>query len=162
VILVKRDPQSVKGGTKVWREPLVWAAADNCHLEQPLSMVLSTQPCICRARALAALDRAKKPWRLAYTWKEVLRVNKGVYLLACPRTREHYMRSAYGEEGFIGRWSDYVATNHGGNVGLKTRDPSDYFVSILEVAGSSASADEIISLEETWKKKLHSRLIGLN
>ncbi len=24
VILVKRDPQSVKGGTKVWREPLVW------------------------------------------------------------------------------------------------------------------------------------------
>ena len=28
VILAKRDPQRVKGGTKVWREPLVWAAAD--------------------------------------------------------------------------------------------------------------------------------------
>lgn len=67
VVLVKRDPQSVKGGIKVWREPLVWAAADGYHLEQPLSLVLSPQPCIYRARALAALDRAKKTWRLAYT-----------------------------------------------------------------------------------------------
>lgn len=95
-------------------------------------------------------------------WKEVLRVNKGVYLLVCPRTREHYIGSAYGEDGFMGRWSDYVSNNHGGNIGLKARNPSDYIVSILEVAGSSASTEEIISLEETWKKKLHSRVIGLN
>ncbi|MFO0958113.1 MAG: LysR family transcriptional regulator [Isosphaeraceae bacterium] len=67
VILAKRDPQRVKGGTKVWREPLVWAAADCCPTEEPLSLVLSPQPCIYRARALAALDRAKRSWRLGYT-----------------------------------------------------------------------------------------------
>lgn len=67
VILVKRDPQSVKGGSKVWREPLVWAAADHYRPEKPLSLVLSPQPCIYRARALAALDRAKKPWHISYT-----------------------------------------------------------------------------------------------
>ena len=66
-ILVKRDPQTVKGGSKVWREPLVWAAADYYRSENPLSLVLSPQPCIYRARALAALDRAKKPWHISYT-----------------------------------------------------------------------------------------------
>jgi DNA-binding transcriptional LysR family regulator len=67
MILVKRDPKATKGGTKVWREPLVWAAADHWQPEKPLSLVLSPQPCIYRARALAALDRAKKPWHIAYT-----------------------------------------------------------------------------------------------
>lgn len=67
VILVKRDPQRVKGGIKVWREPLVWAAADHWQPEKTLSLVLSPQPCIYRARALAALDRAKKPWNITYT-----------------------------------------------------------------------------------------------
>lgn len=67
VILVKRDPQRVKGGTKVWRESLVWASADGYQLEEPLSLVLSPQPCIYRARALAALDRAKRSWHISYT-----------------------------------------------------------------------------------------------
>ncbi|MBL0319898.1 MAG: LysR family transcriptional regulator [Alphaproteobacteria bacterium] len=67
VILVKRDPKATKGGTKVWREPLVWAASDHHKPEEPLSLVLSPQPCIYRARALVALDKAKKPWRIAYT-----------------------------------------------------------------------------------------------
>ena len=67
VILAKRDPQRVKGGTKVWREPLVWAAADGYQPEERLSLVLSPQPCIYRARALAALDRAKRTWHISYT-----------------------------------------------------------------------------------------------
>ncbi len=66
VILVKRDPQRVKGGTKVWREPLVWASADGYRIEEPLSLVVSPQPCIYRARALAALDRAKRSWHISY------------------------------------------------------------------------------------------------
>lgn len=67
VILAKRDPQRVKGGTKVWREPLVWAAADGYEPEPRLSLVLSPQPCIYRARALAALDRAKRSWHISFT-----------------------------------------------------------------------------------------------
>jgi DNA-binding transcriptional LysR family regulator len=67
VILVKRDPKAIKMGAKVWREPLVWAASDRHKPEDPLSLVLSPQPCIYRARALAALDKAKKPWRISYT-----------------------------------------------------------------------------------------------
>ncbi len=67
LILVKRDPQWVNGGTRVWREPLVWAGATEWRAQKPLSLVLSPQPCIYRSRALAALDRAKMTWRIAYT-----------------------------------------------------------------------------------------------
>lgn len=96
------------------------------------------------------------------SWKEVLTANRGVYLLACPRTKEHYVGSACGEGGFLARWRDYVANNHGGNVGLKGRDPTDLQVSILEVAGSAFSAEDILALEASWKAKLLSRTIGLN
>jgi DNA-binding transcriptional LysR family regulator len=67
VILVKRDPKAANGGTKVWREPLVWVASDHHKIEEPLSLVLSPEPCIYRARAIAALDKSKKPWRISYT-----------------------------------------------------------------------------------------------
>ncbi len=99
---------------------------------------------------------------LPLTWIAVLSAARGVYLLTCPRTREQYVGSAYGGDGFWGRWQAYVATGHGGNVGLKSRDPSDYQVSILEVAGSAATVDEIISMEQLWKTKLQSRDMGLN
>ena len=95
-------------------------------------------------------------------WKETLRSSRGVYLLACPRTREHYVGAAYGEDGFLGRWETYAANGHGGNVGLRNRDPSDYLVSVLEVAGSAATRDDILALEQLWKRKLFSRDIGLS
>jgi len=67
IVLVKRDPESVKGGTKVWREPLIWAAAEHYRIKDPIPLILSPQPCIYRARALSALDRLRKPWQIAYT-----------------------------------------------------------------------------------------------
>ena len=53
-------------------------------------------------------------------------------------------------------------TGHGGNVGLKSRVPSDYQVAILEVAGSAATMGEILALEQRWMAKLQSREMGLN
>ena len=67
IVLLKRDPERVKGGTKVWREPLVWAAAEHYRLKSPIPLVLSPKPCIYRGRAIAALDRVRKPWQIAYT-----------------------------------------------------------------------------------------------
>src|SRR5262249_51013254 len=76
-------------------------------------------------------------------WVTALRSSRGVYLLSCPRTKEKYVGAAFGDGGFWQRWQDYVQTGHGGNVALKSRDPSDYQVSILEVAGSAATLDDI-------------------
>jgi len=95
-------------------------------------------------------------------WIEVLKNATGVYLLTCPRTKEQYVGSAYGSEGFWHRWMDYAMTGHGGNVALKSREPSDYQVSILEVAGSNLQIEDIVAMETRWKRKLQSGEMGLN
>lgn len=96
------------------------------------------------------------------SWMEALAATRGIYLLTCPRTREQYVGMASGGDGFLGRWREYFASGHGGNVGLKSRDPSDYRVSILETVGTSASTAELLALESRWKDKLQSREMGLN
>jgi hypothetical protein len=100
--------------------------------------------------------------RLPKGWIAALQSSKGIYLLTCPRTKEQYVGSASGEQGFWCRWQDYAQRGHGGNVVLKNRDPSDYQVSILEVAGSSATFEEILKMEQQWKLKLQSQEMGLN
>ncbi len=45
---------------------------------------------------------------------------------------------------------------------LRDQTPSDYQVSILEVAGSAATIEEIVNMEDLWKRKLQSREMGLN
>jgi hypothetical protein len=87
---------------------------------------------------------------------------KGIYLLTYPRTKEQYVGSATGESGFWQRWQDYARSGHGENVALKSRDLSDYQVSVLEVAGTANTADDILKMETRWKRKLQSREMGLN
>ena len=99
---------------------------------------------------------------LPLTWISALKSCHGVYLLTCPKTKQQYVGKADGYHGFWGRWQDYVQSGHGGNTELKIRDPSDYQVCILEVAGTSTTASDIIAMENKWKEKLQSREMGLN
>lgn len=100
--------------------------------------------------------------KLPQGWIVALQSSRVIYLLTCPRTKEQYVGSATGEGGFWQRLQDYVRTGHGGNIALKSRDPSDYQISILEVAGSACSRDDILKMERQWIGKLHSKEIGLN
>jgi hypothetical protein len=99
---------------------------------------------------------------LPATWTVMLKQAAGVYLLTCPKTKEQYVGSASGADGFWNRWCQYASNNHGGNVSLKSREYSDYQVSILEVAGSASTWKDILEMESRWKKKLQSREMGLN
>lgn len=66
--LIKREPVSARAGQLVWREPLVWVMADaGMAAAGVLPLVVSPRPCIYRRRAEQALDRARRPWRVAYT-----------------------------------------------------------------------------------------------
>ncbi len=96
------------------------------------------------------------------SWIAVLRASRGIYLLTCPRTGELYVGSATGEEGFWGRWREYYETGHGGNVRLKSREASDYQISVLEVAGSEQTTAEILRAEHRWMRRLQSTAMGLN
>lgn len=96
------------------------------------------------------------------SWRGALSSVGGVYLLVCPDTGELYVGSAYGEDGFMGRWSSYAANGHGGNKLLKDRPNVNYAVSILEVASPDMAPSEVINRESAWKTKLGSRSHGLN
>jgi DNA-binding transcriptional LysR family regulator len=67
--LVKREPAGIVGGTRVWREPLVWVAAGRevAQGDGPLPLAVSPRPCVYRKRATDALDAAGRAWRIAYT-----------------------------------------------------------------------------------------------
>ncbi|MCU0884586.1 MAG: LysR substrate-binding domain-containing protein [Beijerinckiaceae bacterium] len=69
LVLIKREPMGPTEGVRVWREPLVWAGTrpDIFAGDGPLPLVVSPHPCVYRKRATAALDRAGRAWRVAYT-----------------------------------------------------------------------------------------------
>lgn len=69
IVLVKQEPSVKAKGTRVWREPLVWVSGNRDFLKHdgPVPLVVSPSPCVYRKRATTALDKAGRPWRIAYT-----------------------------------------------------------------------------------------------
>jgi hypothetical protein len=96
------------------------------------------------------------------SWRVALSAVSGVYVMASQASGKQYVGSAYGSGGFWSRWEDYYRTGHGGNEKMKLADESAYQVSILEIASSSLSMEEIINMEERWKDKILTRKFGLN
>lgn len=90
LVLVKRERLGPLEGTRVWREPLVWAALDRfMAARRPLPLVVSPNPCVYRKRALQALDKAGQRWRIAYTGTSLAgaqaAVRAGLGLTVLPR-----------------------------------------------------------------------------
>jgi len=96
------------------------------------------------------------------SWRETLSSVSGVYVLVCQSTGRKYVGSADSEGGFWSRWEAYARNGHGGNAGLKLDPEKDYRVSILEVASSFTTRNEIQALEARWKDKLETRKFGFN
>ena len=69
IALVKREPLGPDLGVRVWREPLVWVAADPGVLERSAvaPLVVAPSPCVYRRRATTALEAVGRAWRAAYT-----------------------------------------------------------------------------------------------
>ena len=70
---------------------------------------------------------------------------------------------AYGDTNILGRWLNYAASGHGGNVLLRQRDPKTLRFTILQRVSPDMDAGDVIRLEGTWKERLHTRSpFGLN
>jgi DNA-binding transcriptional LysR family regulator len=69
MVLVKREPKSRESGVRVWRESLAWVAAEgySAPLTGSIPLVVSPEPCVYRKRAVEALAKSGRAWRIAYT-----------------------------------------------------------------------------------------------
>ena len=56
-------------GRRIFSEPLIWVGVKGGHAREsdPVPLALSDQGCVWRAAALRSLDRAERPYRIAYT-----------------------------------------------------------------------------------------------
>ena len=79
-----------------------------------------------------------------------------------------YIGSAYGVDGLWGRWKAYANSVHGGNKELlelvdRDLDAANYLIfSILRALEPNARKDDVIAHEALLKKKLGTRVHGLN
>lgn len=94
---------------------------------------------------------------------------KGVYLILDTKTGDQYIGSASGNSGILERWSQYAKPPyHGGNKRMimllnENKDEYKYFqFSILQIFSKGTSEEVILDTEALYKKKLGSKVFGLN
>lgn len=103
------------------------------------------------------------------SWRAALSNVSGVYLITDTKTGRLYVGSATGVGGIWQRWTDYSCNGHGGNRDIKNilnEKGEDYSANfqytVLEIADTHASLDDVLQRESYWKKVLCSREHGYN
>lgn len=68
IVLAKRRSGDPRGVT-AWREQVAWVSSAEYALDAtaPLPLLLYPPPSVTRAMAIATLDAARRPWRVAFT-----------------------------------------------------------------------------------------------
>jgi hypothetical protein len=101
-------------------------------------------------------------------WHRMLRAVAGVYLQIDRASGRQYVGSACGEGGILQRWSNYVQTRHGGNKLLRellangTSSEKSFEFTLLQTMPRTATPAEVVACERLHKRKLGSRVHGLN
>lgn len=71
LVLVKMNrPEDFPNGIDVWSEVLEWVGQQACFElpeDQPVPLVLSPHPCVYRSRAINALEKSNKKWRIVFS-----------------------------------------------------------------------------------------------
>jgi len=91
---------------------------------------------------------------LPQKWQNALRHWRGIYLITDSTDSKQYVGSASGSENILQRWNEYAITGHGGNKHLQKRSPAKFRFSILERVSPDAPNDEVVRLEQSWKRRL--------
>ncbi len=99
---------------------------------------------------------------LPQSWAVRLREWRGIYLIVDEVDGARYVGSAYGEQNLFGRWIQHVAQDFGVTVGLAGRDPANFRFSILQRLNPDMEPREVVSIENSWKIRLHTHDFGLN
>jgi hypothetical protein len=132
--------------------------------EFPIIAVLEDSALIT---AMPEWDEIEFTWEqigaLPKSWKSTLSQWRGVYYIFDTSDGKGYVGSAYGESNLLGRWLNYAAHGHGGNSLLRQRNPRNFRFTILQRVSPDLDASEVVRLEGSWKRRLHTRVPhGLN
>ncbi len=155
-----------------WRQPYLYG--EKCIEELFLHEVRAERLTIADFSGFKFINLSRKELEMIVrhkvsSWQSALSSVSGVYLISDTASGKLYVGKASGEGGLWQRWSDYVATLHGGNVELKrlikeneVEYVSNFRYSVLEIADTHTSEEELYQRESHWKNILLSRLHGLN
>jgi hypothetical protein len=130
---------------------------------------------IIAVREESGFDAEPPKWdEIDFTWDQLnilptrLRVKlqewRAVYYIFDTKDVKGYVGSAYGKSNLLGRWLNYAARGDGGNKLLRPpRDPGNFRFTILERVSPDMNDNDVIHLESSWKRRLHTRApYGLN
>ena len=101
-------------------------------------------------------------------WHTALKSVYAIYLIVDTENGKQYVGSAYGVDGLFGRWECYVNTKHGNNKKMRKLIcdyPDRYHAfqfSILQILPKTVVEDDVIKIENIWKKRLLSKEFGMN
>ena len=101
-----------------------------------------------------------------FTWEELqilptrlkfkLSEWRGIYYIFDTLDEKGYIGSAYGEGNLLSRWQNYAVRGDGGNKLLLHRDPRNFRFTILQRVSPDLSVDDVVQLENSWKRRLHT------
>ena len=119
------------------------------------------------AEIISAVDGGNDRYR---KWREALSNVNAIYLICDTKHNKQYIGSTYNDEGVLGRWTNYIKTKDGGDVGIKEhlkKYPDaylDFQFTILKILPKPISIDEATQVESLYKIKLCTRneCYGLN
>jgi hypothetical protein len=148
-----------------WRGKLVvgWPPPERSWVRRAHNNVMP----VLAIREESAFSAEPPPWdEIDFTWAQLgilpqrmrgaLEQWRGVYLIWDASDAKSYVGSAYGGANILGRWESYAATGHGGNKHLRLRDPSSFRFTVLQRVSPDMPIDEVIQLERSWKRRLHT------
>jgi hypothetical protein len=116
----------------------------------------------------SGLDPPLKEWdQLSLTWEQLqilprrlqfkLSEWRGIYYILDTSDDKGYVGSAYSESNLLGRWLNYADRGDGGNKLLRHREPRNFRFAILQLVSPTMPAADVIQLESSWKRRLHTR-----
>ncbi|VXB67315.1 GIY-YIG nuclease family protein [Frigoribacterium sp. 9N] len=149
-----------------WRSPRTWRMNATTAASYPVVGIADAEPIpfpgfdrlVLSHVQLQAVMREHRYG----SWRTALSSVFGIYLITDTRDGGHYVGKADGEESIRQRWRAYATNGHGGNVELRTLDPSSFRFSLLRVFDPSTPTRDIGIAESHFKDALDSRRHGLN
>lgn len=149
-----------------WRSPRTWRLNGPTAATYPVLEIADAQPVPFPGFDRLVLDRSQlqavmREHRYA-AWRTALASVVGIYLITDSRDGRQYVGKADGAETIRQRWNEYAVNGHGGNVELRTIDPSGFRFSLLRVFDPATPTRVIDETESHFKRALDTRRHGLN